>query len=281
MRDPVTGTLRVASCSGSPSSAASSRCELTGEVTVPGIPPAPVVHCCQAPARKWPQPGQDLPVMVDRADPQRLVVLWDEVPPSRDAGEARQHARLIEEQASATAGLSGAAGPSPPPVTARAPGDDVTGAPGEAAERTGTARAGTGRAGTGQPAAGAAPPGAGMRPSQTMVARFSQPGLAGGLSVEQAAGLLLNPGGLLRASATVVDVREVKSPDSTSAPAGVVDLSLEVSTSSGPGYQAALRIGFSTAQRRVSIATVGTVLPVLVDPVERERVVIDMSLFRD
>jgi hypothetical protein len=301
MRDPVTGTLRVASCSGPPSSVGWSRCELTGEVTAPGIAPAPVGCSCPAPARKWPQAGQDLPVTVDRADPRKLVILWDEVPPSRDAAGAQEHARLLEEQANATTYT----GPSLP-VTAQAPGGGGTGAPGEATEQAGpgqagtgqtgsgqtgtgqtgsgqagTGQAGTGQADTGQPTAGATPRGAGMRPSQTMVTGFSQPGLAGGLSADQAAGLLLNPGGLLRASATVVDVREVESPDGISAAAGVVDLSLEVSTASGPGYQAALRIGFSTPQRRVSIATVGTILPVLVDPVEKERVVIDMSLFRD
>jgi hypothetical protein len=293
MRDPVTGTLRVASCSGPPSSVGWSRCELSGEVTAPGIAPAPVGFSCPAPARKWPQAGQDLPVKVDRAGPQKLVILWDEVAPSRDAGEAQEHARLLEEQAEATAdtgaGLS-------LPVTAQAPGDDGTGTPGEVmgqtgslhtgtahtgTAHTGTARAGTAQGDTGLPTAGATPSGSGMRPAQTMVTGYSQPGLAGGLSADQAAGLLLNPGGLLRASATVVDVREVKSPDGISAAAGVVDLSLEVSTASGPDYPAALRIGFSTPQRRVSIATVGTVLPVLVDPVEKDRVVIDMSLFRD
>lgn len=49
-------------------------------VRVNGRPPYAIDHTCRAPADKRPLPGQILPILVDRSDPQRLAVDWDACP---------------------------------------------------------------------------------------------------------------------------------------------------------------------------------------------------------
>jgi len=274
MRDPAAGTLRLTSCSYPPESSARSSCQLTGMLTVPGMAPAAVEHSGPAPAHKWPQPGQEVPVRVDRADPRRLVILWDEVPANRAAGrrQVQEQARLLAEQmkpgqAAARPGRQSQAtgDPSTPP-----PGVQGSGNPGEAADQA-----------AGTPGAQTTRAGAALGPPQTMMTGIPQPGMPGGLAPDQGAAMLLNSGGLRRATATVLAVDDVTSPATPGAAAGVVDLSLEVSDPPGPSYPAVIRVGFGTPQRRALIASVGSVLPVLVDPVEKGRVVIEVSQFRD
>lgn len=65
--EPGTAVVRVA---GSP---------LQLEVHVPNRSPYPVVYDGDVPADKAPVVGARLPVLVDREDPQRLRVQWDEV----------------------------------------------------------------------------------------------------------------------------------------------------------------------------------------------------------
>jgi hypothetical protein len=49
-------------------------------VRLQGRPPYAIDHTCRAPADKRPYPGQILPVLVDRSDPERLAVDWDSCP---------------------------------------------------------------------------------------------------------------------------------------------------------------------------------------------------------
>lgn len=49
-------------------------------VSAPGLAATPVPHQGWVMSAKFPSPGDALPVTVDRADPTRLKVLWDEVP---------------------------------------------------------------------------------------------------------------------------------------------------------------------------------------------------------
>jgi hypothetical protein len=49
-------------------------------VRLNGRPPFSVDHTCRAPADKRPFPGQILPVLVDRSNPERLAVDWDAIP---------------------------------------------------------------------------------------------------------------------------------------------------------------------------------------------------------
>jgi hypothetical protein len=60
-------------------------------VRMAGRPPFSVDHTCRAPSDKRPFPGQILPVLVDRSNPERLAVDWDAAP------TLQQHAdRLID-----------------------------------------------------------------------------------------------------------------------------------------------------------------------------------------
>ncbi len=85
MKDPVDGTAQVVACSatsGTPST--SQNCRMTLVIQAPSMPAATVEHEELVKMPHWPWPGQQLPVTVDRADPTRLKVRWDEVPPSHD-----------------------------------------------------------------------------------------------------------------------------------------------------------------------------------------------------
>jgi hypothetical protein len=73
----------------------------------PGVPATAVELDCMVHASRWPSPGITLPVTVDRDDPQKLKVEWDEVESSQDST-----ARAAEEMAAAMRGEGGAgAGP--------------------------------------------------------------------------------------------------------------------------------------------------------------------------
>lgn len=84
MRDPAEGTLQVVAISGSPETgAAIDPVRLTGVVRVPGLPPTAVQYEGDTDPDKWPQRGQLLPVIVDRAAPteeDHVVVDWGRVP---------------------------------------------------------------------------------------------------------------------------------------------------------------------------------------------------------
>ena len=98
----------------------------------------------------------------------------------------------------------------------------------------------------------------------------------GGLTPEQAAGAASAPG-MQRGTARVLAAHEVAVPPGTpGAPAaGLIDLTLDVSLPNGDAFSTTTRIGFSTPAKRVRIATVGTELPVFVDPQARDRIAID------
>jgi len=94
MKDPVRGSAQVVACSRITQAAVASNCVMNLVVSADGIPATPVEHECMCRQDRWPQPGQVLPVTVDRADPTRLRIEWDEV---------RTHEDRIAEQAEALA----------------------------------------------------------------------------------------------------------------------------------------------------------------------------------
>src|ERR1700761_8485089 len=113
MTDPVDGTLQLTSCSSGANDSMYSNCRMTGVVSAPGLAPTAVEHKCTAPTKKWPQPGQTLPVQVDRADPSRLKIRWDDLPSNRELGRqfARQQAEWL---AAVQQSQGGAADPAEP-----------------------------------------------------------------------------------------------------------------------------------------------------------------------
>ena len=79
-----------------PDSATSGNVNLTLVVQAEGIAATSVEHSCLAPTKKWPFPGETLPVTFDRSDPTKLKVRWDDVPEAGDV--AKQQAEALAAQ---------------------------------------------------------------------------------------------------------------------------------------------------------------------------------------
>jgi Short C-terminal domain len=96
MKDPVDGTAQVVGSTQPPDSATSANVNLTLVVQAEGVSATSIEHSCIAPTKKWPFPGETLPVTFDRADPDRLRIRWDEVPEAGDV--AKQQADALAAQ---------------------------------------------------------------------------------------------------------------------------------------------------------------------------------------
>jgi len=96
MKDPVDGVAQVLGSTQPPDSASSANVRMTLVVQAEGVAAITVEHSCLAPTKKWPYPGETLPVTFDRADPDRLKVRWDDVPDSGDV--SRQQAEALAVQ---------------------------------------------------------------------------------------------------------------------------------------------------------------------------------------
>jgi Short C-terminal domain len=81
MKDPVDVDAQVVSTTAAPDGATHGTAVMNLVVQPPGME-AQSIECTSVPApvAKWPTPGQTLPVTVDRADPSRCKVRWDDVP---------------------------------------------------------------------------------------------------------------------------------------------------------------------------------------------------------
>jgi hypothetical protein len=95
IKDPVRGTAQVVGTSGLNPMATSQTCKMTLVVQAEGMAPYSTEHKCTAKASKWPYAGRTLPVTVDRSDPTRLRVEWDEVPEAADV-HRDQAAALVD-----------------------------------------------------------------------------------------------------------------------------------------------------------------------------------------
>jgi hypothetical protein len=272
MSDPVDGMLQLTSCSAGAYDAAYSNCRMQGVVTAPGLAPTAVEHVCLAPTRKWPQPGQTIPVLVDRADPTRLEVHWDGMASNRELGrqQAQQEAQRLAAQMSAARAQDPAGAPGQQPVTTAFSPDAMPPELQSLLDNLSQAARGSGVKVTynvqqevlgapGRPVPGAA--GGGLTPDQAATA------VSGG------------PAGLQPATARVLAAHEVPIPAGMpgAPPAGLVDLTLDVALPDGGGYATSMRIGFSTPEKRAKVAAVGLTLPVLVNPGARDQIAIDTS----
>lgn len=112
MKDPVDGTLTVASITMPSPTATSMNYRIDGVVAAPGIAATAIVHHGVASVNKWPRPGDVLPVTVDRAKPERLVIQWDRLPTGRE--QAQTSAQELAEQLRASLGeaFASSSGPS-------------------------------------------------------------------------------------------------------------------------------------------------------------------------
>ena len=82
IKDPVRGSANVVSATAlDPGQTSGSEpCAMELIVQGDGITPTPVAHRDKAPVLKWPRAGDVLPVTVDRENPERLEIEWDDVP---------------------------------------------------------------------------------------------------------------------------------------------------------------------------------------------------------
>jgi hypothetical protein len=103
MKEPVRGQAQVVSCSGYRGDGVFQNCRMQLVVSADGVPPTAVQHNELVNRNRWPTPGMPLPVTVDRSNPQKLKIEWDEVESSRDRG-----ARNAEAMAAAMRGEGGA-----------------------------------------------------------------------------------------------------------------------------------------------------------------------------
>ena len=116
MDDPVRGTAQVVSVSSYDGDATWQNCRMNLVVQADGVPATAVTHDAIVAAKKWPWPGQTLPVVVDRGKPQRIKIDWDQIENSGD--RASRSAEALAAQ------LRGEA--SPPGATPAAPFGNVS-----------------------------------------------------------------------------------------------------------------------------------------------------------
>jgi hypothetical protein len=277
MRDPVRGVFRVTGFYDKHPSSNPPGTRVTGVISAPGIPATPAEHKVDERGR-WAS-HQELPILVDRSDPSRFAILWSEVQNVSWRDSEMSSAQAMADQLNtAQPGfqpyVEQAPYPGPPgyqPGVPSYPGQpqvqiSVASLPPDAAAAVQAAVAqALGAAGLGQQQVFAAP----GRPVPGM------PG--GGLTPEQAA-QMVGGGGGERASAVVIDAREIAIPQGMpAAPAGMADITLEVRRADGTRYTTVTRVGFSTPERRARVTAPGTQLSVYIDPSDRSRVAIDTS----
>lgn len=82
MKEPVRGTAQVVACTGHRGDSLMQNCRMQLVVQGEGVPARTMEHSGVVHLKRWPSPGMTLPVIVDRANPQRVKVEWDEVGPS-------------------------------------------------------------------------------------------------------------------------------------------------------------------------------------------------------
>ncbi|MHC2717645.1 hexameric citrate synthase I [Bradyrhizobium diazoefficiens] len=106
----------------------------------------------------------------------------------------------------------------------------------------------------------------------------SSPGLVNGLTPQQMEIALAGGAGALGLVPTTAKVLTAHEVQPSSAPGGTWDITVSVSDpSGGPGWEAVTRMSFSSSSRRESRTAVGGELPVLVDPDNRNRIVVDVA----
>lgn len=297
MKDPVRGVFRITGFYDKHPSSSPPGTRLTGVIVAPGIPATPVEHKPDSRGR-W-AGMQELPVLVDRADPSRFVVLWDEVKPISWQDQALQTAREAADRINggtpnAAAGTPGA---SAFPFNTTSLFTDVSKVFGDSQE-TGfdsspevtfdeVVTVGP----DGQVSRGTLPPEAAANIAagveEAVRRAFEGFGSAvpegsaatpyGGFNPFEAARTVASQSGE-RATAVVIAVEDRPARRGLAKPpGGMADLTLEVTRADGSLYTAHTVIGFSTPQRRSIVAQVGKRLNVFVDPRTPTKVAIDTT----
>ena len=112
MKDPVRGQAQVVSTTAHRGDGIYQNCRMQLVVQAEGVPATSAERHELVHHQKWPMPGMTLPVTVDRADPTKFKIEWDEVQDSRDraAANAEAMAAMMRGETPAGAGPMGAFG---------------------------------------------------------------------------------------------------------------------------------------------------------------------------
>ena len=259
IKDPVRGEFRVSGQYFTHPGSTPMRETLTGVVTGPGVPPTPGEHPDDRRGRRI---GHDvLPALVDRADPTRFVILWDEIPVPDFRADAREQARRAAD------GMRQGVGPIPEPQVYVYGGPDGAPVPDWARKTVEDLL-------SGRTAGVTATPGTGPVDGPPLALDLT----AGHLSAA-AADQLIATGE--PATAVLIAVADVAVPAAAlpGPTASLCDLTLQVSRRDGQVYTVHTRLGFRDAGRRAAVAVIGTVLPVRVDRADPNRVAVDVPAF--
>lgn len=89
LKDGVPATTVVVGVSGAPDGHGSARCRLNLVIERPGAQSYPVEISPIVAMKRWPFPGQRLPVEVSASDPMKVRVRWDEVPTGSERARAQ------------------------------------------------------------------------------------------------------------------------------------------------------------------------------------------------
>ncbi|UFS60272.1 hypothetical protein [Subtercola endophyticus] len=102
IRNGIAGTARVISTSYASGGAVSENCTMNLVVQAPTVQPTAVRWFGMVRLSRWPSIGDDLPVSIDPRNTQKVSVLWNQVPSTRDraAAEAQRVAQSMRDRAS-------------------------------------------------------------------------------------------------------------------------------------------------------------------------------------
>jgi hypothetical protein len=81
IQEPIDGQYRITSANKPSVDSSVANCDMVGEVSGPGIEPRMIEHNSPFTSiTKWPRPGDVLPVLFDRNNPDFLKIQWKLVP---------------------------------------------------------------------------------------------------------------------------------------------------------------------------------------------------------
>ncbi len=121
IEDGVRGTAQVVSASGYYGHALYQNCQLEVVVEAPGIPATAATVQAIVSRDTWPQSGQVLPALIERANPREVQILWDELPKTGDVAKAQAEALAAAKRGETP--TPGTATPYGPGTTVKVVGD--------------------------------------------------------------------------------------------------------------------------------------------------------------
>ena len=118
MKDPVDGICQVVGINYPDPMATSQNYRMECVITAPGIDATATTHQGMCSTSKWPSPGDQLPITVDRSNPKHFVVHWDQLRTGHDQAVSQAQALAEQMRSGASAAVAGgvqaAAGGLPP-----------------------------------------------------------------------------------------------------------------------------------------------------------------------